>query len=63
MRGAASGPVKAAQISAAEVHDHNTFASPNTIVIKDATAAAVNNGMLVHRFPPASVTRLQFALS
>ena len=62
VRGAASGPVKAAQISAAEIHDHNTFASPNTIVIKDATAAAVNNGMLVHRFPPASVTRLQFAL-
>ena len=31
--------------------------------IKDATVAAVQNGVLVHRFPPASVTRLQFALA
>ena len=30
--------------------------------IKDATVATVQNGMLVHRFPPASVTRLQFTL-
>ena len=63
VRGAGPGPVKAAQLAAADIQAHNTFADPNAVVIKDATAAAVQNGIAVHRFPPASVTRLQFALS
>jgi alpha-N-arabinofuranosidase len=63
VRGALSGPVKGAQITAPEIHAHNTFAQPNTIGIKDATVGAVQNGLLVHRFPPASVTRLQLTLA
>jgi len=63
VRGAASGAVKGAQISAPDIHAHNTFANPNAVVIKDATVAAVQNGVLVHRFPPASVTRLQLTLT
>lgn len=63
IRGAAAGAVKGAQISASTVHDHNTFANPNAITIKDATVGAVQNGILVHRFPAASVTRLQFTLA
>jgi alpha-N-arabinofuranosidase len=63
VRGAVSGPVKGALISAPEIHAHNTFAQPDTVVIKDATVGAVQNGLLVHRFPPASVTRLQFTLA
>ncbi len=63
VRGAAPGAVKGAQISAPDIHAHNTFAQPNVVGIKDATVAAVQNGVLVHRFPPASVTRLQFALT
>jgi alpha-N-arabinofuranosidase len=63
VRGAAPGAVKGAVISAPEVHAHNTFASPNTVVIKDATVGAAQNGVLVHRFPAASVTRLQFTLA
>jgi alpha-L-arabinofuranosidase len=63
IRGAASGAVKGAQLNAPDIQAHNTFANPNAVVIRDATVAAVQNGVLVHRFPPASVTRLQFALA
>jgi len=63
IRGAAPGAVKGAQISAADIHDHNTFDHPNVVGIKDATVGAVQNGILVHRFPAASVTRLQVTLA
>jgi alpha-N-arabinofuranosidase len=63
VRGAANGPAKGHQISAPDVHAHNTFAQPNVVGIKEVTVSAVQNGVLVHRFPPASVTRLQFALT
>ena len=63
VRGAAPGTVKAAQIAAPDVHAHNTFANPNAVVIKDAPAGAVKNGVLTYTFAPASVTRLQLALA
>ena len=63
VRGAAPGAVKAVQLSAPDIQAHNTFANPNAVVSKDATVAAVQNGILVHRFPPASVTRLQLTLA
>jgi alpha-N-arabinofuranosidase len=63
VRGASAGAVKGAQITAPDIHAHNTFAQPNAVGIKDATVGAVQNGLLVHRFPPASVTRLQFTLA
>lgn len=40
----------------------NTFENPNRIAPKAATAPAVKGGMLAHRFPPASVTRLDIEL-
>ena len=63
VRGAAPGAVKGVQLSAPDIQAHNTFANPNAVVPKDATVAAVQNGLLVHRFPPASVTRLQLTLA
>jgi alpha-N-arabinofuranosidase len=63
LRGAAPGTVKVAQLAASDVQAHNTFANPNAIAIKDGTAGTVQNGVLVQRFPPASVTRLQIALA
>jgi alpha-N-arabinofuranosidase len=63
VRGAVSGAVRGAQLAAPDVQAHNTFANPNAVAITDATVAAVQNGVLVHRFPPASVTRLQLTLS
>jgi alpha-N-arabinofuranosidase len=62
VRGAATGAVKGVQLGAPDIQAHNTFANPNAVVPKDATVAAVQNGLLVHSFPPASVTRLQFTL-
>ena len=54
--------MKGAQLTAPDIQAHNTFANPNAVVITDATVAAMQNGILVHRFPPASVTRLQLTL-
>lgn len=44
-----------------DVHAHNTFDNPRNVEPKDAPVA-VTNGRLVHRFAPASVTRLQITL-
>ncbi len=44
-----------------DVHAHNTFDKPRNVEPKDAPVA-VTNGRLVHRFAPASVTRLQITL-
>ncbi len=63
VRGAAPGPIKVAQLASADIQAHNTFAQPNAVVIKDGVAGTVTNGVLVQRFPPASVTRLQFTLA
>jgi alpha-N-arabinofuranosidase len=63
VRGGAPGPVKAAQITGPTLQAHNTFAQPNAVVIKDGAAGTVTNGVLVQKFPAASVTRLQIALT
>jgi alpha-N-arabinofuranosidase len=63
VHGAAPGAVTAAQIAASDVHAHNTFENPNAVVIKEARAGTVQNGVLTYRFPPASVTRLQMTLA
>ena len=63
VRGAAPGPIKVAQLASPDIQAHNTFAQPNAVVIKDGTAGTVQNGVLVHRFPAASVTRLQITLA
>jgi alpha-L-arabinofuranosidase len=63
VRGAAPGAAKAAQITGPTLQAHNTFAQPNAVVVRDATAGTVQNGVLVQRFAPASVTRLQIALT
>jgi alpha-N-arabinofuranosidase len=55
--------VKGMQLTAPDIQAHNTFANPNAVVLKDATVGAVQNGILAHRFPPASVTRLQVTLT
>ena len=63
VRGAAPGAVKGAQVAAADVHAHNTFEQPDAVTIKDATVGSVQNGILVHRFPAGSVSRLTIALA
>ncbi len=61
VRGAGVGAITATILAAADVHDHNTFEEPDTVV--PATAAVrVVGAPLLYRFPAASVTKLEIAL-
>jgi alpha-N-arabinofuranosidase len=63
IRGAAPRQsAKASAIAPADIHAHNTFAEPRAVQPRDASVAALRDGVVVHRFPPASVTRLMFEL-
>jgi alpha-N-arabinofuranosidase len=46
-----------------DIHDHNTFAAPNTVHPTSATIGAITSGRLLQTFPPASVTTLQLTLT
>lgn len=45
-----------------DVHAHNSFDNPRAVEPRDARIN-LTGGRLVHRFPPASVTRLQITLA
>jgi alpha-N-arabinofuranosidase len=49
-------------LSASDIHAHNSFANP-TALIPTSADLAVNGKTAIHRFAPASVTRLQFTLA
>jgi alpha-L-arabinofuranosidase len=57
-------PVRSAEglvLAADDIHAHNSFERPRAL--EPARAAVdLRDGRLLHRFPPASVTRLQFSL-
>jgi alpha-L-arabinofuranosidase len=63
VRGATPGGAKAVALTATDIHAHNTFEQPKTVQPREEKVGAVRNGILVHRFPPASVTRLTIALA
>ena len=46
-----------------DVHDHNTFAAPNTVHPTAATIGPISSGRLLQTFPPASVTTLKLTLA
>ena len=48
-------------LAATDIHAHNSFEQPRTLEPARATVP-VQGGRVVHRFPAASVTRLQLAL-
>ncbi|MBI4909672.1 MAG: alpha-L-arabinofuranosidase [Acidobacteria bacterium] len=57
IKGGAGKSVTATVLAAADAHAHNTFTNPDAV--KPAAAqVAVRGGAIVHRFPPASVTKL-----
>ena len=62
IRGAKIASASARVLSTKDVHDHNTFASPNAVTPHNETAT-VRNGELVFKFAPASVTRLDLVLA
>lgn len=57
---AQSGQVRTLQ--AADIHAHNTFDNPSALEPKNEPLKLGTGGALVHRFAPASVTRLQITL-
>ena len=61
VRGATVGSVTATTLVAGDVHDHNTFEAPHTVVPTTATVR-VGASPFVYRFPAASVTKLEVAL-
>jgi alpha-N-arabinofuranosidase len=61
VRGAAVRVVSATTLAARDVHDHNTFEAPRTVVPTTAPVAA-KGSPFGYRFPAASVTKLELTL-
>jgi alpha-L-arabinofuranosidase len=61
VRGGSIRSVRATTLASGDVHDHNTFDAPRAVVPAEAEIAA-SGSLLVHRFPAASVTKLEIAL-
>ena len=62
VRGATTASVKGMALAAADPHAHNSFQAPNAVEPNQASAT-LRGGMIVHRFPSASVTRLDITLA
>jgi alpha-N-arabinofuranosidase len=63
IRGASIASVRATTISAPDIHAHNTFERPSDVQPREEKAGAAQGGVLVHRFPAASVTRVTILLA
>ena len=61
LRGGTVQSVRATTLAAADAHAHNSFANPRAVEPK-SEAVSLRSGALVHRFPPASVTKLEIGL-
>ena len=61
VRGGAVRSVRATTLTSRDVHDHNTFDAPGVIAPAE-TDVAVRGAVLVHRFPAASVSKLEITL-
>jgi alpha-N-arabinofuranosidase len=62
VRGAAVQSAQAVVLTAGDIHAHNSFDAPRALEPVNV-AASSQGGRLVHRFAPASVTRLQLTLA
>lgn len=61
--GARISSCQARVLSARDVHTHNSFDHPRALEPRDEPANVGASGMLIFRFAPASVTRLQITLN
>jgi alpha-N-arabinofuranosidase len=61
VRGGSVRSVRVSELAAPDVHAHNTFANPGAVAPKARTIDG-GGSSFVHRFPPASVTRLEMEL-
>jgi alpha-N-arabinofuranosidase len=62
IRGASVRSGQSRILSSTDIHAHNNFANPHALEPKDAQVNATGP-TIVFQFPPASVTRLQLALT
>ena len=62
VRGAAITAARAVTLSSDDIHAHNSFEQPHALEPKPGPTTAPSAGALVHRFPPASVSRLTLEL-
>jgi alpha-N-arabinofuranosidase len=63
VHGAKPASAVARTIASTDIHAHNTFDRPRAIEPRDDKITSLQAGTLVHRFPPASITRLTISLS
>jgi alpha-N-arabinofuranosidase len=62
VRGGTIKSVRATSLTATDTHAHNTFADPNRVEPK-AAQSVQSSSIVIHRFPPASVTKLEIDLT
>jgi alpha-N-arabinofuranosidase len=60
IRGGTAKSIRVVALSAPDVHAHNTFDAPRAVEPKETTVPAASR--VVHRFPAASVTKLDITL-
>jgi len=61
LRGGTARSAAAVTLAAADPHAHNSFAEPRAVE-PQAASVTLNGNVLVHAFPPASVTRITVEL-
>lgn len=62
LRGATARQARVTVLTAPDVRAHNTFASPRAVEPREEKAAA-RGAVFIHRFPPASVTKMEITLA
>ncbi|HKC13908.1 MAG TPA: alpha-L-arabinofuranosidase C-terminal domain-containing protein, partial [Vicinamibacteria bacterium] len=62
VRGGAVASVRATTLTADDIHAHNSFDRPRAVEPKESAASPPRDGVVVHRFAPASVSRLTMDL-
>ena len=63
VRGASITSATGSVLASPDVHDHNDFASPDTVKTAPAIIGSLKGGRLMQTFPPASVTVLLLSIS
>ena len=62
VRGAVPGAIKVTELAANDAHAHNSFLQPDAVQPRESNLSS-RGPVLVHSFPPASVTRFDITLA
>jgi alpha-N-arabinofuranosidase len=63
VRGGFLSSARVTTLAAQDAHAHNTLSEPRAVEPAQPQSVTVNRGRIVHRFPPASVTKLELGLA